>query len=191
MLPEGVTEFLVILYLSIAIVGVLFLVLSAVLGEVFDFFGDADADGDVHPLSGNVIAVALTAFGTAGMITSLYDWDPFLGALTSLLSALLLGAVAWWMIGLLHSQTASTDLSMGSMQGRVAEVTVNIPEGSVGEVLIARTSGTHQMIARSRDGSAIRSGTSVRVVEARGSMLIVEPLNQQTVSIREPQKAEG
>ena len=58
-----------LLYFAIALVGALFLLGSVVLGEVLDF-GDADgSDGDVHPLSGKTIAVALTAFGAAALNT--------------------------------------------------------------------------------------------------------------------------
>lgn len=179
-----------ILYFGIALLGVLFLVISAVVGEVFDFLGDADADGDVNPLSGKVIAVAMTAFGATGMITTYYGWGPLSSALTSLLSALFLGAAAWWLIGLLYKQTASTDVLVSQMAGRIGEVTVGIAAGSVGEVLITGTSGTRHMIARSPDGSAIPPGTSVRVVESRGSMLIVERLDQQSMTIRTPQQTQ-
>jgi membrane-bound ClpP family serine protease len=181
----------VLLYFSIAMVGVLFLLLSIILGEVFDFLGGDGADGDVHPLSGKIIAVALTAFGTAGMVTSYYDWSVGLSALVSTLSALFLGACAWWLINALQSQTASTDFIVSSTAGRIGEVTVGIPEGSVGEVLVSTNTGTRQLIARSRDGRMIPPGTSVRIAEARGSMIIVERLDQQSVASAQAEEVEG
>jgi membrane-bound ClpP family serine protease len=168
-----------ILYFSIALIGVIVLAASALFGEVFEFFDGLDSlDGGAHPLSGKVVATALVAFGATGMLTSYYDWEPFLGALTSALSAVFLGAVVWFAINALHNQTASTDFQISSVTGRNGEVIIGIPQGSVGEIQVATHSGTRQMIARSSTGDPIPPGTSVRVLEVRGSMVIVERSDQ-------------
>lgn len=180
-----------LLYFAIALIGTLFLVLSAVLGEVFDFFGDADADGDVHPLSGKVLATGMTAFGATGMITQYYDWGPLLSAVTSALAAVFLGAMAWWMISALQSQTASTDTIVSSMRGRNAQVTVTIPPGAIGEVQLSSVTGSRHMSARAIDGGSIPAGTSVRVVESSGSVLLVEQVDHRQVSATEAQRVEG
>lgn len=182
----------VLLYLIIACVGLLFLVASAILGEALDFFGGADGfDDGTHPLSGKTIAIALTAFGATGMITTSYDWDPTLGAITSALSALFLAALAWWLISALHRQTGSTEFSVSGTTGRRGEVTVGIPAGSVGEILVSTGVGTHQIIARSGDGGAIAPGTTVRVIETRGSMVIVERLDGQSMPASQIHSAES
>ena len=180
-----------LLYFAIALIGTLFLVLSAVLGEVFDFFGDTDVDGDVHPLSGKVLATAMTAFGATGMITQYYDWGPLLSALTAAVAALFLGAAAWWGISALQSQTASTDTIVSSMRGRNAQVTVTIPAGSLGEVQLSSVTGSRHMSARAVDGSSIPAGTSVRVVETAGSILLVELMDHRQVTTTEAQRVEG
>jgi membrane-bound ClpP family serine protease len=180
-----------LLYFAIALIGTLFLVLSAVLGEVFDFFGDTDVDGDVHPLSGKVLATAMTAFGATGMITQYYDWGPLLSAVTAAVAALFLGAAAWWGINALQSQTASTDTIVSSMRGRNAQVTVTIPAGSLGEVQLSSVTGSRHMSARAVDGSSIPEGTSVRVVETAGSVLLVELMDHRQVTATEAQRVEG
>ncbi len=180
-----------LLYFAIALIGTLFLVLSAVLGEVFDFFGDTDVDLDVHPLSGKVLATAMTAFGATGMITQYYDWGPLLSALTAAVAALFLGAAAWWGISALQSQTASTDTIVSSMRGRNAQVTVTIPAGSLGEVQLSSVTGSRHMSARAVDGSSIPAGTSVRVVETAGSILLVELMDHRQVTTTEAQRVEG
>jgi membrane-bound ClpP family serine protease len=180
-----------LLYFAIALTGTLFLVLSAVLGEVFDFFGDADTDGDVHPLSGKVLATGMTAFGAVGMITQYYDWGPVLSALTSTLAALFLGAVAWWLISAVQRQTGSTETTVASMRGRQAQVTISIPAGSIGEVQLSSVSGTSHMSARSVDGGTIPAGASVRVVESSGSILLVELVDHRQVATTEAQRVEG
>jgi membrane-bound ClpP family serine protease len=180
-----------LLYFAIALIGTLFLVLSAVLGEVFDFFGDTDVDGDVHPLSGKVLATAMTAFGATGMITQYYDWGPLLSALTAALASLFLGAAAWWGISALQSQTASTDTIVASMRGRNAQVTVSIPSGAIGEVQLSSVTGSRHMSARAVDGGSIPAGTSVRVVESSGSVLLVEQVDHRQVTATEAQRVEG
>ena len=180
-----------LVFFIIALIGTLFLVITAVLGEVFDFLGDMDADGDVHPFSGKTIAIALTTFGAAGMIASYYELDMGFRVLISLFAALFLGALAWWMLSALQSQAGSTDVSVGSLQGRLGEVTVNIPAGSVGEVLVTAVSGTRQMIARAVDGGAIPAGTTVRIVEARGTMLLVQPVQRTAQVASAAERMEG
>jgi membrane-bound ClpP family serine protease len=180
-----------LLYFAIALIGTLFLILSAVLGEVFDFFGDTDVDGDVHPLSGKVLATAMTAFGATGMITQYYDWGPLLSAVTAAVAALFLGAAAWWGISALQSQTASTDTIVASMRGRTGQVTISIPSGAIGEVQLSSVTGSRHMSARAIDGSGIPAGTAVRVVESAGTVLLVEQLEHRQVTTTEAQRAEG
>lgn len=180
-----------LLYFAIALIGTLFLILSAVLGEVFDFFGDTDVDGDVHPLSGKVLATGMTAFGATGMITQYYDWGPLLSAVTSAVAALFLGAAAWWGISALQSQTASTDTIVASMRGRTGQVTVSIPAGSIGEVQLSSVTGSRHMSARAIDGGSIPVGASIRVVESAGSVLLVEQLDRRQVTATEAQRVEG
>ncbi len=167
-----------LLYFAIALVGALFLIASVVLGEVLDLSGgDADGfDGDVHPLSGKTIAVALTAFGATGMITTQYGWSPLMSALTSAVAALFLGAAAWWIISSLYRATASTDVHMASLVGRRGQITIGIPAGDVGEVLVTTADSTRHLIARSRNGAEIPVGAAVRVVETIGSAVLVEPI---------------
>lgn len=167
-----------LLYLAIALVGVLFLVASAILGEVLDVL-HLDTDDGTSPFSAKVIAAALTAFGATGMITTAADWATALGAVTSGIVALLVGASVWWVTSALYRQTASTDVSMSSMRGRLAEVTIGIPAGSVGEVLMTTAGGTRAMIARSADGAAIPHGETVRIVETVGNTVIVERAQAQ------------
>jgi len=176
----------VIIYLAIALVGALLLAASFVLGEVFDFLHVDSFDGDVHPLSGKVIAVGMTAFGAVGMLTHAYGWGAFLSALTSLLAALLLGAAMWWVLVFVNRQVGSTDTSIGPLRGRTAEVTVKIPGDSVGEVVLPGVDGTRHLIARSSDGSAIPAGSVVRIVEAVGMSVVVERAGSTAVSVSTP-----
>jgi membrane-bound ClpP family serine protease len=163
----------VLLYFGIALVGVLFLVVTAIFGEVMDVL---NLDDGTHPLSGKVIATALTAFGAAGMIARYAGLSAGFSALVAALVAVLMAAVVWWGTNALYRQTASTDVIVSTMRGRLAEVTINIPTGSVGEVLLTAANGTKAMIARSANGEPIPAGSTVRIVETVGNTVIVEPL---------------
>ena len=111
--------------------------------------------------------------------------------MTAAVAALFLGAAAWWGISALQSQTASTDTIVSSMRGRNAQVTVTIPAGSLGEVQLSSVTGSRHMSARAVDGSSIPAGTSVRVVETAGSVLLVELMDHRQVTATEAQRVEG
>lgn len=162
-----------LLYFILALVGTAVLVLSVIFGEIFDFL-DFDFDDGVHPLSGKVVAVALTAFGATGMITQYYGWDAPMSALTAGLAAALAGALVWWMLSSLYKGSASTDVNISSLVGRHAQVTVGISASSVGEILVPAADSTRHILARSRDGQAIAAGSTVRIVQSMGNVVLVE-----------------
>lgn len=161
-----------LLYFAIMSVGILLLIGSLILGELFDVLDFGDGGG---PLSGPVLGVGLTAFGATGMLTNMYDWPALLGAVTSAVSALAFGAIGWWMMAIIHKQTGSTTSTMSSMAGRLGEVTTRISADGIGEVLLTSSDSTRQVLARSRDGMEIAPGTVVRVVQVLGGSVIVEP----------------
>lgn len=166
-----------LLYFVIMSLGIILILVTVLLGEIMDVvdIGLNIGDGGASPLSGPVLGVGLTAFGATGMLTGVYDWPPFLGAVTSGISALAFGALGWWMLAIIHRQTGSTDQTMSSMRGRLGEITTGISPGGIGEVLLTTSDSTRQMLARSKDGGAIAPGTVVRVVETYGGSVIVEP----------------
>jgi hypothetical protein len=77
------------------------------------------------------------------------------------------------------------------MQGRNGQVTVSIPPGAIGEVQLSSVTGTRHMSARAIDGGGIPAGASIRVVEASGSVLLVEQFDHRHVTAAEAQRVEG
>jgi membrane protein implicated in regulation of membrane protease activity len=170
-----------LLYFVIMALGLALLLLTLILGEVMDVFDFGMDVGDgAGPLSGPVLGIGLTAFGATGMLTQVYDWPTFLGALTAAVSSLAFGAFGWWMLALIHRQTGSTTQTMSSMAGRLGEVTTRISGDGIGEVLLTSSDSTRHVLARSHDGSEIAPGTVVRVVQTYGGSVIVEPAFAQT-----------
>lgn len=167
-----------LIYFGIALLGLLLLVVTLLVGELDGLF-DFGADGDgVGPFNGKVLAASLTAFGSAGMLATYYDRGPVTGALIAAAAALVTGAAAWWLIGLFYRQQATTEFSVSWTRGRLAEVTTTIPDGGIGQVLYRDTTGSRQLLARSRSGSGIPAGQLVRIVDVVGSTVVVEPANQ-------------
>jgi membrane protein implicated in regulation of membrane protease activity len=161
-----------LLYFAIMSIGVVLLLGSLVLGELLDVFDFGDGAG---PLSGPVLGVGLTAFGATGLLTNMADWPTLLGAITSAVSALGFGAIGWWMMAVIHRQTGSTSTSLSTQVGRIGEVTTRISADGIGEVRLTRSDSTSHVLARSRDGLDIPTGTVVRVVQVLGNSVIVEP----------------
>ena len=170
-----------LLYLAIFLLGFLFLIITFLAGEIFDFIGDHFShDGDTsHALSSKTVAAGMTAFGAAGMITRVYGFGTGVGVIVSFLVAVAFGAGTAWLMSVLYGQTASTNVSVSSMVGSVAEVTVRIEPGSVGEVLLSSAESTRRMLARSAHGEALAAGARVRVVETHGNVIVVEPATLQ------------
>lgn len=170
-----------LLYFAIMATGIILLLLTLILGEIFDVFDFGFDIGDgAGPFSGPVLGIGLTAFGAAGMLTRVYDWPTLLGAITAGVSALAFGGLGWWMLALIHRQTGSTDQTMSSMAGRLGEVTTRITPEGIGEVLLTSSDSTRHVLARSKDGQDIPPGTVVRVIQTYGGSVIVEPAFAQS-----------
>jgi membrane-bound ClpP family serine protease len=167
-----------LIYFGIALLGLLLLIVTLVVGELDDLldFG-ADADG-IGPFNGKVLAASLTAFGAAGMLATYYDRGPVTGALIAATTALVVGALAWWLIGVFYRQQATTEFSASWTRGRLAEVTTAIPEGGLGQVVYRDPTGSRQFLARSRQGAGIPAGQLVRIVDVVGSTVVVEPADE-------------
>jgi len=77
---------------------------------------------------------------------------------------------------LLIGSQASTDVRRSELIGREAEVMIPIGETTPGQVSYATKAGRMSSVARSVDGSAIPRGQFVRIVQAAGSQVTVQPI---------------
>lgn len=174
-----------ILFFLIAVIGLLLLAVSVIVGEIFDFlnfeFGDIDIGGDGGgPITTPAISLGLTAFGATGMITQWAGWSVILSVSTSLVSAIAFAALGAWVAIMFYKQTSGTDDAFSSIVGHTGELITSITS-TPGEVLISSYGSTHTRLARSRSGNPIPSGTLVRIVEVMGNTLVVEPANSTSV----------
>lgn len=175
------------IFLGIAGVGFLFLLISLVFGEVFDFFGDFDHDWD-HDLghggpgffSSRVLSVFITAFGGIGAIAVSRGYTIFASSLMGFGGGVLLATPVYFFARFLFSQQASSMVQVADLVGRTAQVTVAIPAGNVGQIRCLLGNEVIEKTARSRDGSAIPFNALVRVEELIGESVIVSPVSKDS-----------
>lgn len=202
----------VIAYLLIGGVGFFMLVLTWFMGELFDIGHDVagwfgDHLGEIHvdgheiglghgeapggevapsPFSSRVIFTFMTAFGGGGAIGSLLKLPVATNVLVALGSGLVMGAVTYAFARMLYQQAGSSTFDPATALGHEGRVEIGIPSQGTGQVTVAAGGGNQTLLARSRSGAAIDAGTAVRVVEAQGNLLVVEPVTSARSSGSSP-----
>ena len=175
------------IFLAIAAVGFVFLLISFLFGEIFGH-GDIgahdpglhDVHGDAHGVSifsTRVLSVFVTAFGGFGAIGVHLGYRIEVSTGIGLLGGVVFGGLIYFFASFLYSQQASSDIRVSELVGRIAQVTVAIPQNGLGQVRCALGEGVVEKIARSQDGRAVPANTSVRIESIVGETLLVRPDN--------------
>ncbi len=131
----------------------------------------------VSPLNLSTAMAFLTWFGGAGYILRVYAG---LWGLASIVAASLAGLaggaiIFYFLARVLLPGQRILDPADYRMEGTVAEVTVPIQPGMVGEIVYSKGGSRHSDGARSVDGSAIEHGTEVVIVRYERGIAYVEP----------------
>ena len=168
-----------IVFLGIATLGFVFLLISLIVGDVFDSFGfDTGLDGgaDAHGfLDSRVISVFVTAFGGFGAIGIQMGLSIVASSLLGLAGGVILGGLVSAFARFLYKQQSSSSVTTAQLVGRTAQVIVSIAPGSLGQVSCRIGEERVEKLARARDNSEIKAGVTVRVDEVAGDSLIVSP----------------
>lgn len=163
-------------FLILAGVGLTFLLVSLIFGELFDQLGidahDGAADGHAF-IDSRVVSVFLTSFGGFGAIGMQMGLGVLASSLLGLASGVVLGGVVSLFARFLYSQQASSSVNVAQLVGRTAQITVTIPAGGIGQISCRIGEERVERIARSRDNSELKSGTLVRIEEIAGDSVIV------------------
>lgn len=164
-------------FLAIGGVGFLFLLISLVFGEMFDFLDgglDHDMDhGGPGLFSTRAIAVFVTAFGGFGAIATHYGFSPLAASLVGFASGFVLGAAVAGFARFLYQQQSSSDVKATDLVGQSARVVVAIPAGGVGQIRCRVGEELIDKVARATDGSPIPENVVVKVDEVLGEVVIV------------------
>jgi membrane protein implicated in regulation of membrane protease activity len=164
-----------IIFLSLALVGLFFLLVSAMFGDHTDTHAEVDA-GHFGFLSVRLLAVFLLAFGSVGAIAHWYGMSTLMSSVWGMVAAIPLSAVYALAMNALKSQQASSLVEDCDLVGRVGRVTVTIAPGAIGEVSCTVKAQTARRLARSLGAEPIAEGAIVRVVEVQGDVVVVEAM---------------
>jgi membrane protein implicated in regulation of membrane protease activity len=185
------TTFLI--YLVCFGVGLLFTIVSGILGGVF---GGHDAQGgvaDTHaeggfashempgfsPLSPTTLATFVTAFGGLGMVfhTVPATSRPWFSAPLAALGAFLAAAVVVWLFSAIFMRTqASSESRVSTLAGLTALLNTSIPADGVGEIAYVQGGSRYTAPARSEGGRPIPNGSTVKITRVVGTEFFVEPV---------------
>jgi hypothetical protein len=165
-------------FLSLAVIGLLLLLVSAFSGHHMDFHSDIDQGGGGF-LSLRAFAVFFAAFGTVGALGNHYGLTAAWSSVWGLISGGVLVGVYVISMELVKSQQASSLIIESDLVGLTARVTVAIPSDGMGEVSCVIRSQTARRMARSKAGQPFGEGQMVRIAELQGDICLVERLTQK------------
>lgn len=179
-MPESLSNISpLMVFLAIAAIGFIFLLVSLVVGDLFDNFGfDLGADGvvDGHGLlDSRVISVFVTSFGGVGAIGIQMGLGIVASSLIGLAGGAALGGVVSLFARFLNKQQSSSSVATAQMVGRTAQVIVSIAPGSLGQISCRVGEERIEKLARARDNLEIKAGEMVRVEAIAGDSVIVSP----------------
>lgn len=168
------------MFLITAVGGFIFLLASFFLGDLFEQIGldvelEADGFGDGAPgfFDSRVLSVFLTAFGGFGFIGMKLGAGIVVSSLCGLAGGVLLGAVVFWFARLLYQQQASSSVSAFDLVGRIAQVTVAIPPGGIGQIVCRIGQERVEKLARTKSEAEIKTGATVVISEIADEAVIV------------------
>jgi len=164
-----------IVFLTLAVVGLLLLLVSAFGGHDTEIHADVDHAGFGF-LSVRAFAVFFLAFGVVGAIGRHYERGALVSSLLGLLAGALMVAVYLGAMNLVKSQQASSLIGDADLVGHPARVVVAIPADGFGEVACTAKAQTTRRMARSKGRTPIAEGEMVRIQQMQGDVALVEPL---------------
>lgn len=163
------------IFLAIAAIGFIFLIVTLVFGEIFEFFeADTDFDhGGPGFFSSRIIAVFITAFGCFGAIGTQYGMSAMSASGLGVASGLFFGGLIFMFARFLYGQQASSEVKPDDLVGQPCRVVIAIPPGGLGQVRCRIGEELVDKIARSSDGDAVPENTPVVIHEMLGETVIV------------------
>ncbi len=172
-------------------VGLIFTLISAVLGHLFGGHdggdlgtgGHAEAGIDTHGMPGisffspTVIASFVTAFGAFGIVYTHIELTKTVWAsapLAAISGGVVAGLVFLIFNAMFKRTQSSSESQVASLPGQTASIITPIPAGGVGEIAYVQGGTRYSAPARTENGAAIGAGKSVRITKVVGTQFYVE-----------------
>ncbi len=163
-----------IFILCLAIGGILLLLtilLEDLLGGIFESIGLGFDLGGVTLLP--LLLAFVSMFGVGGLLgTQLFGMSAGMASVVGLVFGLIGAGLVWSMFTLLRRAEAPPQFSLDELVGQRGRVSVAIPAGRSGAVLISYGGSTHDVMATA--DVEIKQGAQVTVTDVAGTTLVVK-----------------
>ncbi|HEY2492191.1 MAG TPA: protease [Paenibacillus sp.] len=170
------------LFLGCLIGGVLFAIVTVLLGDVLSSALDGMLDFlSVDFFSPTIVAGAVTVFGGTGILLTRYSgFAATLIVILSILTAVLVSVVIYFVyVKPMENSENSTGYSIQEMVGRIGEITIPVPMQGFGEVMVKVGAGNTLHIASSLEQISLLAGTRVVVVDVEDGFLWVTEFEER------------
>ncbi len=179
-----------IVFITIAIAGLILLLVTALLGGDHDFSahevsfeqgyepgGDHLMETGPSPFSLRVISLFAVTFGAIGAISRHYEWSLPMSCIFGVIGGIIVGTGGWGLMKVFWRQQASSTVSSQDIIDSSGEVKTAIPASGIGQISIVVKNQLRYLAARSEDGGAIEEGAIVRIIDCQGgNMAIVKKI---------------
>ncbi len=178
------------IYPILLVTGLMFTLLSVFFGHLLDgngavgLSGHADGGADSGGVPGlsifspTVLSTFVTAFGAAGWMlsdVSIFKEQPWLCALISLGSGMVVAGLVLWLFNCLFRKTeSSSEAQVSELIGQTAAITAPIPEKGVGEIAYVMAGSRYTAPARDEKGRGLPVGLTVRITRIIGNQFYVD-----------------
>jgi membrane protein implicated in regulation of membrane protease activity len=175
-----------IMYIMFTLVGVIFLVLSMLGGDVeaeldldvgdpdFDI-SDAESDsGSTSLFSIRTLATFLLAFGVAGIVCMYNDKGIAAQLIWGFISGAGVAFLYFLVMRFMYSMQGSSMISANNLIGKDAVVTIPTTETGIGQVRVMTNSGNYEYTCREKEGKKLKQNETVKVLSSTAGTLTVE-----------------
>ena len=186
---------LFVTFLAIAAFGFVFVIASAILGDLFDH-GDVGHDADGHGagpslLSSRILSVFITSFGCFGAIGVHLGYGVGASTAMGFGGGVLFAGVIYAFASFLYGQQASSHVRINDLVGNTAQVSVAIPAGGMGQVRCTLGDTVVEKVARAADNGEIAVNTLVKITTIIGDVVLVDRAEKVAASPDKPAAAGG
>ncbi|MBA2493135.1 MAG: hypothetical protein H0V31_00395 [Acidobacteria bacterium] len=167
---------LMTIFLAIGGLGFLFLLISFVVGDIFEAIGfdfGLDASHDFGVFDSRVISVFFTAFGGFGAIGTTVGYGAAGSSLFGLFGGVVFGAIVFFFGKFLFSQQSSSSVATEDLIGRTAQVIVGIKPNQLGQISCRVGEERVEKLARAISDKEIKIGEVVRIDSVNSDAVLV------------------
>jgi len=163
-------------------VGVLFTIVTFVLGQFFDFMdfdGDITMDGDisgiaVSPLKPVIITAYITVFGGVGIMALNKGLSQIITLLLAITIAFVVATLLFKLVIVpLHKAQSTSAISQETLIGHQAKVDVGMKDHSYGKISYTIGGNSYTAPAKAADGEEILKGEVVKIVSIKDNTYYV------------------